>query len=281
MSENEPTREQEKIVANAWLFDVDGVLSHLEQKKVTEAELFEQLLKRLEAGEPIIFNTGRDVGFVIKNILEPLSKILPDQNLLKNILTVGEKGAVSALYDEKLDLKEYVDQTVTIPKDLQNEIKGIVDEEFSEYMFFDVSKKTMISIEALPGCDLKQFGIQQKILNQRIAQLLDKYQLSDKYKIQPDQIATNVECVRVGKDLGVQRMYWWLQHGHIKPKKFIAFGDSLSDLAMAAELDKRHLPVEMVFVGDPKVLAGKEYKFSVTCANDLYEKGTLDYLKNH
>ena len=46
----------------AWIFDLDGVLVHLETHKVVEHEIIDFILKRLIIGEPIILISGRNFG---------------------------------------------------------------------------------------------------------------------------------------------------------------------------------------------------------------------------
>lgn len=52
MSEEEtaPNLEQERIVETAWIFDVDGVITNPQEKRITEPEILDQIAKRLEKG---------------------------------------------------------------------------------------------------------------------------------------------------------------------------------------------------------------------------------------
>lgn len=51
--------EKERTVDAAWIFDVDGVITSLQGKKVTEPQILDHIAKKPEAGEPVAFNTGR------------------------------------------------------------------------------------------------------------------------------------------------------------------------------------------------------------------------------
>lgn len=76
---------------NAWLFDVDGVITHPEQKRVTEPQIITEIIKRLQAGEPVALVTGRSVDFMRDKVITPLKGELQDLSLLQNFLAVGEK----------------------------------------------------------------------------------------------------------------------------------------------------------------------------------------------
>jgi len=273
-------KENERIVPYVLIFDVDGVLTHPSEKKVTEHGLFSQFIKRLEAGEPLILNTGRAVDFMVKRILEPLEQLVADKKLLKNLFAIGEKGAVSVQYNNIGERTEYVDQSISVPESLQIEARQIVERKFSDIAFYDATKKTMISIEMLDGLSVDEFRKKQGDLNIELKELLTRHGLTAEYKVDPSRIATDVENNHVGKGLGVQKALKWLAEQKIKPEQFITFGDSPSDVAMADELHQRGLPVEFVFVGEKILLAGKKLEFPVTYTVEQCEGGTMEYLKN-
>ena len=277
INENKPI---ERIIPYVLIFDVDGVLTHPSEKKVTELGIFNQFIKRLEAGEPVILNTGRAVDFMLKRILEPLEQLVEDKKLLKNLFAVGEKGAVSVQYNDMGERTEYVDQSISVPEELQIEARQLVDKKFSDIAFYDTTKKTMISIEMLDGLSVDEFRKKQGDLNIKLAELLTRHGLTTEYKVDPSRISTDVENNHVGKGLGVQKALKWLAEQKIKPEQFITFGDSPSDIAMADELYQRGLSVEFVFVGEKNLLAGKKLEFPVTYTAKQCESGTMEYLEN-
>ncbi|MFA5061872.1 MAG: HAD hydrolase family protein [Patescibacteria group bacterium] len=270
---------ENRLVAHAWIFDVDGVLTHPSEKKVTKQELFFQLIKRLEAGEPVILNSGRAVDFMLKNILDPVERLVEDKKFLKNLFAVGEKGAVSVLYNDNKERTEYIDRSIIVPQELQNEARKLVEEKFSDIAFYDLTKKTMISIEMHDGLSVDEFRKRQGELGKKLSELLEQHGLTAKYRVELTRIAIDVENKHVGKGLGVQRALQWLSEQKIKPEKFIAFGDSPSDAAMAAELQERGLPVEFVFVGEKDLLADQKFDFHITYTKGQCEEGTVEYLK--
>ena len=44
---------------NAWIFDVDGVITNPIEKRVTLSKIVDELIRRLKKNEPIGLNTGR------------------------------------------------------------------------------------------------------------------------------------------------------------------------------------------------------------------------------
>lgn len=282
MSGSEPReyKEEEKRVKHAWIFDVDGVLTHPSEKRVTEPDLLPQLIKRLEVGEPVALNTGRSIDYMIAQVIRSLQAAVTDKKLFKNFLAVGEKGAITLGGADQGELKEWVDTTIAVPTFLQQEVRRIVEEQFSETMFFDTTKRTMISIEMCDGLELKVFQAAQLRLNEILAQLVAKHNLGEKYKLDPSRIATDIENKHVGKALGVRRIVEWLNKKKITPEQFVTFGDSRSDVPMAEELHRQGLPVEFVFVGGKDLLEGRTFDFPVTYTEGMCEEGTVEFLKH-
>lgn len=270
----------EKVVQRGWLFDVDGVLSHLVEKRNTERELLERILAMLEKGEPVALNTGRQVGFAVEKVLKELEGMAKDKSIFQNLLLVAEKGAIQISYDGDGNYKEEIDTSITVPEYIQNEVRELVERDFSDIMFFDVGKKTMVSIEMVDGGDLEEFKKRQAELNGLLMQLMTKYDLNKDYKLDPTRISIDLENRHVGKHLGAKKVLDWLKKQKIKPTEFVAFGDSKSDLGMAEEIHSNGLKVEMVFVGGKELIEGKEFSFPVKTPESNYEKGALEYLKS-
>src|SRR5690348_10164825 len=82
---------------NAWIFDVDGVITNPQEKIISDVRLLDELIKRLKKKDIIALNTGRSLAWLRKNIIALLEKRLDDKNesrsLLNNFFVVGEKGA--------------------------------------------------------------------------------------------------------------------------------------------------------------------------------------------
>ncbi len=274
-----PGREMEKTVAHAWLFDVDGVLTHPVEKRITEGEVIDLICGMLERGEPVSLNTGRSIDFMVDQVLNKLEGMIVDKSLLKNMMAIGEKGSVWISYDEVGERLQTIDESVTVPAVIQEEVKGLIEDKFNESMFYDETKKTMISVEMRDGYDWEKFRLVQVELNIELLKILEKHILTDELKVDPSRIATDVENKHVGKALGARRFLDWLDKRKITTQKFIAFGDSKSDIRMAEEINEQGKPVEFVFVGEKKLLEGGVFDFPVVYTSQYCEKGTLEYLQ--
>ncbi|MDP2736772.1 MAG: hypothetical protein U1C56_01440 [Candidatus Curtissbacteria bacterium] len=276
----EPKKENERHVNSVWLFDVDGVLTDPREKKVTESELFDEIIKRLEAGEPVAFNTGRDLGFVQTKVIDELLKRV-DKKLLKNLFAVAEKGALWAKFSEDGMESENIDETISVPEEVKQEVRELIKTKYSDCMFFDETKRTMISIEMVHNGDLEEFHIRRSELLKDLENILEEFELQNDYAIDPTVIATDIQSVNVGKNLGAVRFLDWLNSRGIVAEKFFCFGDSKSDLAMAEEIYNQGGKVQFVFVGDKKCVADGVAGFDIICPEDRHGKGTLDFLKNN
>jgi hydroxymethylpyrimidine pyrophosphatase-like HAD family hydrolase len=272
--EPKPTNSESKSApANAWLFDVDGVLTNPAEKRVMHPEIFDEIIKRLEKGEPVGLNTGRSIDFVAENILAPLEERVTDKTLLNNVFAIGEKGGVWITYKDG-ERTEEIDQEITVPAKLIEETRRIVEEDFSDIMFFDDTKRTMISVEMQKSADLQVFGKRQAELIEALKKLIAKYPEKE-LKIDPTTIATDIENIHVGKALGARRFLRMLEVRGINPAEFTAFGDSASDFEMYDELLASGKKAKFVFVGKN---SGRD-DIEVTHLN--YDAGTLDYLQKN
>lgn len=268
-----------KIVKSAWVFDVDGVITNPQEKRVTEPEILDEIIKRLEKGEPVALNTGRSTEWVKDRVLNPLIKRVKNKEILQNLLTVGEKGGTWAEFDTQGNLIEKKDENISVPDSLKNEIRRLIETKYSNSMFYDGSKQTMISTEMKDGYSLGDYGKQQKNLSAEFNILLTNKNLNDRFKIDPTTIAVDVENIFVGKHFAVKRIIEWVKKKGIKPQMYIAVGDSFSsDIPMAEEIYSQGLPVEFVYVGTENIDTSK-HPFSMKQTESKFGKGTLEFLQ--
>jgi hypothetical protein len=60
------------------------------------------------------------------------------------------------------------------------------------------------------------------------------------------------------------------------PKKYLTFGDSASDFAMAKQLHDEGMEVEHVHVGDPKDIP-QEAGYKITTTSGKFNAGTREF----
>lgn len=266
----------------AWLFDVDGVLTDPQAKRITQPEIFDELIKRLEKREPIGLNTGRSLEFIISKILDPLEASLKEKNLLRNIIAVGEKGAAWITYDDNGTKMVNVDPNISVPQKIQDQIRELIDKTpYSDTMFYDETKRTMVSVELKPDKTIAEFKKPQQELISALQILLKKYHLEDVLKIDPTRICTDLENKHVGKAFGARKFVELLREMRIEPQEYIGFGDSASDYEMFEELIHLNKKAHFVFVGGKEHLTGKKDFALITFTEHLFDKGTLEYLQSH
>ncbi|MEX2012991.1 MAG: HAD-IIB family hydrolase, partial [Candidatus Levyibacteriota bacterium] len=267
-------------VKTAWFFDVDGVLTNPEVK-IANPEILSEIARMLGKGDPVALVTGRSVDFMRDRVIAPLKGILSSPNLLRNFLAVGEKGGAWISYDGNGEEEENIDSDISVTQELVEKVKNLIDEEFSDVMFFDGTKKTMISTEMNDGEDLEKYHRSQQMLKKKLEQLVDQSGMKDRLDIDPTTIATDIQSKHVGKDFAARRVMEWLSSRKINPLQFVTIGDSKSDIPMAQEVHDQGFSVTMVFVGKPQDVANLQTPFPLIKTANLYEKGTLEYLQNY
>jgi hydroxymethylpyrimidine pyrophosphatase-like HAD family hydrolase len=262
----------------AYLFDVDGVLTDLVKKDVTEKELFDFLGTFVRQGDVVAFNTGRTTGWVNEKIIQPLFEKIEQKELIADIVTIAEKGGTWMTFDEQGVAKLDKDPSMTVPQEVKQQIKQLVQDKYTDAMFFDEGKETMVSVEMHDGFAISLYTDRQKEFNKEVEDILLNAGLTDKYKIHTVSISTDIEAQHAGKALGVDRLLTIFDEKEIHPSRYIAFGDSPADFEMGDELHKRGKEVTFVYTGDKEKLGEvtKPYPIEFSAG---YSQGTLAYLK--
>lgn len=265
----------------AWIFDVDGVLTNNKTKKVAQLEIYNELIKRIEKGDPGGLNTGRSSKFVIEEILTPLAQALPDQSQMKHVFVEAEKGAVCIRHNKLGKRIVTKDENIYVPKSLQKYVEQLIRHpSYANIMLFDTTKETMISIELKSGENIEEFQNVQKDFVKVIREYLKNQKLDDNFKVDPTTICTDIERIHVGKALGIRKLIELFKKQYINPLHYICFGDSASDIDMMKELELLNKSVQFVFVGEKNKLKPYRNKL-VQFTHNHGDRGTLEYLKNH
>lgn len=262
---------------NAYLFDVDGVLSDPQEKQVTEPQLFDELIYLLIFGDIVCLNTGRSLVWMEERIINPLLEKIEDKKLLQRFIAIGEKGGSWMTFDEDGNKKHEIDRDITIPAALQQEVKQLIELKYADSMFIDTTKESMISIEMKDGFDINTYHTRQAELHEELDDLLINAGLTDRYKIDATHIAVDIENNHVGKAYGTVRLIRFLEEKQFDPEAYTAFGDSRSDFEMADELHERGKQVTFVFVGDKEKLGEISQLYPIEYVSG-FSQGTLAYL---
>jgi hypothetical protein len=273
-----PKPEREKIIKSAWIFDVDGVITNPQEKRITEPEILDQLVKRLEMEEPVALISGRAHKWITERIADNIEKRIGDNSLLDNLFISEEFGGSYSVFKKGIK-KDYLNNNLSIMPEISIEVKKIVENGYSDSMFVDPDKQTMLTIEMKDNFEIEKFRALQNELVLEIQKVVDQYDTKHELEINNDTIATNIKNKNSNKKYAVRQFLDILRTKKIKPQMFIVFGDSFgSDVQMPEEINSQNYPVKFMYMGPEKIDSSK-YPFPTTQTKNKFDKGTLEILK--
>jgi hypothetical protein len=202
---------------------------------------------------------------------------------LYHLCLVHEKGALRTTFDAlgQPEPPVLAPGIAVPPPALRADILALLAQEFAQTMFPGDPKEVIISPEMRVGVDYAAFQADQQRLVTRLQELLVRYGCAADFQIDPTRIATDVEDKRLGKALGARRVLEWLTERSLAITRFITFGDSPSDLAMAEEIHRQGYPVVMVYVGEAAQVRDRQDPFPLVVMQERCECGTVEYLRQH
>jgi hypothetical protein len=174
-----------------------------------------------------------------------------------------------------------VDRELAVPAAYGDDIRRMVAEDYASHMFFDETKRAMVSVEQHIGVPSAEYLAEQKLFDADAMELMARHGLgvvrldhhapnSDDdvdYRVDPTIISTDIESVRLGKDLGASRAVELLAAQGITPQAWRTVGDSRTDYAMADWLHHNDHEVKHVDVRPADGVPVKPY--DVLTAADL------------
>lgn len=268
-----------KIAKAAWVFDLDGVITDPQEKKITQPKILEYIVQKLEAGEPVILNTGRSLVWIVDRVINPLLEKIKDRKILKYFFASGEIGATWITFSEEGAMEYHKDDLISVPKSLQEKVRKLIETKYSDSMFYDESKETMITTEMKDGYPVEKYKKFQDSQNKELRDLVHQENLSQEIIVDSTTIATNVENKYVGKGFAMERILNWLRNKFINPRKIVCFGDSKSDFEMAEKASEQGFQTEFIYVGGDNAFENAESEIPITIPKNKFEKATLEYLE--
>ncbi len=261
---------------NAWIFDVDGVLVHLEERRLVEKQLLVHILSLLQKGNTVAFISGRSTSWQRNNVItlleEEAKRLQLPFSLFDNVFLSGEFGGTSIYFQEGKEIDQ-INKAHIIPKSVLSKLKKET-QPFLEKFILE-PKETIFTVFTK---SLKTFSKDKIILVDKFQGVLNAHNSKDKLEIHVDSTAINVKYKEATKSYATGQVLSWLQKKQITSNEFIVLGDSLSDLEMGEELQRRQMPFTFVYVGDQESLKNKQPSFPLTFTREKYDKGTLEYL---
>ena len=299
--------------ALALLLDVDGpVASPL--TRMVKPGIIADLVALGAAGIPIIFNTGRSDTFIREQVMAPmLAAGMPKEMVVHAIC---EKGAVWFSFTSEGAGPVRVDRELTVPQTYGDDIRRLVAEHFAHVMFFDETKRAMVSVEQRVDVPNEEYLREQPRFDTQALTLLARHGLpvvlldhhalvggsvsqpsaageasgdageihrgeagaadddGHGFRLDPTIISTDIESVRLGKDLGASRAVELLAAQGITPRAWRTVGDSRTDYAMADWLHHNDHQVAHVDVRPADGVPVKPYRI-LTAADLGLDAGTI------
>jgi hypothetical protein len=261
------------------LLDVDGPIASPVTRSIAIPSIARDLALLANSGNPVIFNTGRSDAFIAEQVVPPLLAAGLEPGA--PVWAICEKGAVWASIDQGGLGEVFVDLDLAMPTDFAAEMRAYVEEHFDEFAFFDDTKRAMVSVEqhvhvasvdyleAQPRFDAH---VHERLAARGFGTVRDGDEQPDAagrvhWRIDPTIISTDVESVRLGKDLGAARAVELLEARGIRPQHWRTMGDSRGDYRMADWLHERGERVRHVDVRPAEGIPATAYP--VLTADDL------------
>lgn len=230
------------------LLDVDGPIASPVSRTIAIPSIVEDLVALAAQGIPVVFNTGRSDGFIREQVVKPLlaGGLAPGGR----VHAVCEKGAVwcsiGPQYPDGMS-EITVAEDLALPRDYADEMRELVRSDYADLVFFDETKRAMVSIEQRVEVPNATYLARQPEFDERAMAALQRRGLGVRrlddvrpdadgtvqWRIDPTIISTDVESDRSGKDMGAERSLELLAEDGDLPLAWRTMGDSRSDYAMA------------------------------------------------
>ena len=232
------------------LLDVDGPIASPVTRTVAIPSILHDLVALAAAGVPIAFITGRSDAFIRDSVVAPLLEM----GLAEALSTPGarmygvfEKGGSWATIDSSGMGPVEVDSSVALGDDAITGIRDIVEQRFAATMFFDDTKRAMISVEQCTDVDSDSYRAAQTSFEDAAFELLTGLGYGIRYgeresrdaadelpfRIDSTIISTDIESVLLDKDRGARRALAHFAESGALPRRWVSIGDSRSDYLMA------------------------------------------------
>jgi hypothetical protein len=235
------------------LFDVDGPIASPVSRRIAIPSIIDDLVLLAAAGVPIAFITGRSDAFIRDEVITPLLAAgLGDALATKGSRMFGvfEKGASWTPVTPDGLGEVVIDESVARQREVADEIRALVASDFSDTMFYDETKRAMISVEQRTDVSHELYVEAQKGFNDASFAVLARHGLGVRhgdresrdaagdvpFRLDPTIISTDIESVLLDKDRGAERALEYFAASGPLPRLWRSVGDSRSDYLMADHL---------------------------------------------
>ena len=228
------------------LLDVDGPIASPVSRSIAIPSIASDLVELANSGIPIAFNTGRSDAFIREQVVPHL--IAGGLTDAARVWAICEKGAVTVRITPAGMGHIDVDATLAMPEQYCDAIRALVQSSYSDVVFYDETKRAMVSVEQLVSVSAEDYAARRGNFDADAARAFERLGLGYEwdavrqpdasgavpYRIDPTIISTDIESVRLGKDLGAEKLLALLKEdGGPIPTAWRTLGDSRTDYAMA------------------------------------------------
>jgi hypothetical protein len=260
-----------------FLLDVDGPIASPVTRTIAIRSIIDDLVALTAAGAPIAFITGRSDAFVREQVMAPLVAAGLADALAEpgaRMFAVFEKGGSWATVGPTGLGELEIDESVVLPAAYETAVRSIHAEQFADTMFWDETKRVMLSIEQrteVASDEYKQ--AQARFEDAAFAAALDLgigMRYRDRvapdadglvpFRIDPTIISTDIESVRLDKDTAADRAIGHFAALGPLPEVWRSVGDSRSDYLMADHVHARGLSVAHVDVRPSDGILERPYR---------------------
>lgn len=230
------------------LLDVDGPIASPVSRTIAAPTIVHDLITLAGANVPIAFITGRSAAFIRDEVVAPLVAAgLPER---VRMYGVCEKGAVWFPISSAGMGEVIVDQNVALPAAVVTDVRALVAAHYADTMFFDETKRAMVSVEQRTDASREAYLPAQESFNDEAFALVAAHGLGVRYRdriapdangevpfrLDPTIISTDIESVTLDKDRGAERALAFFAESGELPTVWRSVGDSRSDYLMADHL---------------------------------------------
>ncbi len=262
------------------LFDVDGPLASPVSRSIRIPSILDDLVALTAAGVPIAFITGRSDTFMREQVIAPLLEVGLGAALASpgaRMFGVFEKGAAWAPITSLGMGAVRVDTSVALPATIVQAIRSLVADGFADTMFFDETKRAMISVEQRVDVSAETYLHAQAWFDDACFALVAAAGVGVKlgprsvpdaagavpFRIDPTIISSDIESVLLDKDRVAARALDYFGRLGPLPTVWRSIGDSRSDYLMADHLHRAGYDVAHVDVRPTDGILERPYRVIV------------------
>lgn len=276
------------------LFDVDGPIASPVTRTINVRSIVTDLVGIAAAGVPIAFITGRSGDFIRHQVVTPLCDAGLGEALDREgarMFGVFEKGGAWAPITGEGMGEVTVDESVAFTPEAVDGVRSLVRDRFADTMFFDETKRAMISVEQRTDVDAETYREAQPRFQDAAFDLLTGMGVGLRYgersaadagggvpfRIDPTIISTDIESVLLDKDRGAQRAFEYFAERGPLPRRWRSVGDSRSDYKMADYVHDAGFEVAHVDVRPADGILERPYDV-ITVGDAIHDDAGAEFL---